>query len=278
MFRLVGYDEKESQNSDRNYLCKVAGQTVAEGLRFVYDPSLGDDHLEITLMAYFPQHFFEGFAPFVGMEDDMQAGIELVKRKVERMIQKMENPENEYTFDVFEEVLFVVAIAYVRGDMDFTKKAKLGVHYPFLEKERENEVAAELVEKFGYKIRRAKSMARKVVRFHEMQLKENEDENLFFWDWDYDLFFSKTFVDGIHMLESYAGETSGYGYDYTCGIFTDIGMKAPLLLVGTREANRIANEETQKKVMESLDQMLANVMPPKGRTVEPDEDDELPFS
>ena len=57
------------------------------------------------------------------------------------------------------------------------------------EKEREKDVIVELVERFGYKFPKAKRMAQKVVRFHEMLLKEDEDSNLFFWDLDYCVFF-----------------------------------------------------------------------------------------
>lgn len=258
MFRLVCYDEDVSRKADWIYLCKTAGHTVAEGLRFTYEPEnpYETDILGI-LCAHFPPHFFQGFASFVGMEDDAKAGIEFMIQKVKRMIQKMEDPDKDYTFDVFEEVLFAVAIGYVRDDIDFTKSTKLNVSYPFLDKEREKDVIVELVERFGYSFPQAKKMARKVVRFHEMFLKKNEDSNMFFWDFDYDVFFGETFIDGIHMLESFSGEQSGYGYDYTCGIFTDIGMKAPLRLVGTREANKVANEVARKKVMASIDGVLS---------------------
>lgn len=257
MFRLVCFDEDISRKADWIYLCKTAGHTVAEGLRFTYKPESPDetDILGI-LCAHFPPHFFQGFSSFVGMKDDTKAGIQFIRHKVKRMIQKMEDPEKDYTFDVFEEVLFAVAISFARDDIDFRKSIKLDVSYPFLEKEREKDVIVELVERFGYKFPKAKRMAQKVVRFHEMLLKEDEDSNLFFWDLDYCAFFGKTFIDGIHMLESFSGEQSGYGYDYACGIFTDIGMKAPLRLVGTRAANEAANEISRKKVMASIDKLF----------------------
>lgn len=257
MFRLVCYDEEVCRKADWIYLCKTAGHTVAEGLRFTYEPESPDEtDLLGILCAHFPPNFFQGFAPFVGMEDDTKAGIQFMMHKVNRMIQKMEDPEKDYTFDVFEEVLFAVAIAYVRDDIAFTKSAELDVSCPFLEKERERKVIIELVERFRYRFPQAKKMAQKVVQFHEMLLKEDEDSNLFFWDWDYDIFFGKTFIDGIHMLESFPGEQSGYGYEYACGIFTDIGMKAPLRLVGTREANKVANEVSRKKIMDSIDKLF----------------------
>ena len=34
----------------------------------------------------------------------------------------------------------------------------------------------------------------------------------------------------------------GYGYEYTEEIFTDIGMKAPIRLLGSKEANRLRFE------------------------------------
>lgn len=280
MFRLVSYDEEVYTKEDWNYLSGIAGHTVAEGLRFVYNPALGEIHMNALLGTYFPPDFFKGFAEFVGMEDDTKAGIEFIMQKTKRMIQKMENPEEDYTFDVFEEALFAVAIDYVRDDMDYVKGKRLKVSYPFLGKEREDKVAAELMERFGYKVRPAKRMARKVVRFHEMMLKNDEDENLFFWDRDYSLFFEETFINGIHIVESFTGEQTGYGYDHACEIFTDIGIKAPLRLVGTREANRVANEESRKRVAEILNNMFPvdhSSDTKKLRNADWDDDD-LPFS
>lgn len=146
MFRLVCFDEDISRKADWIYLCKIAGHTVAEGLRFTYEPESPDetDILGI-LCAHFPPHFFQGFASFVGMKDDIEAGIQFIRHKVKRMIQKMEDPEKDYTFDVFEEVLFAVAISFVRDDIDFRKSIKLDVSYPFLEKEREKDIIVELV-------------------------------------------------------------------------------------------------------------------------------------
>ena len=37
-------------------------------------------------------------------------------------------------------------------------------------------------------------------------------------------------------------------------IFSDIGIKPPLLLLGTEEANRIANEEQQRRYIEKMDE------------------------
>ena len=39
----------------------------------------------------------------------------------------------------------------------------------------------------------------------------------------------------------------------TCDIFSDIGIKPPLMLLGTEEANRIANEEEGKRIREYMD-------------------------
>lgn len=145
--------------------------------------------MNALLETYFPTDFFQGFAEFVGMKDDIKAGIEFIMHKVRRMIEKMENPDVDYTFNVFEEALFAAAIYYVQDDMDFVNEKRLNVSYPFLEKEREDKVAAELMERFAYKSRPAKRMARSVVCFHKMLL--NEEDNLFFWDRDYDLFFGR---------------------------------------------------------------------------------------
>ena len=47
------------------------------------------------------------------------------------------------------------------------------------------------------------------------------------------------------------GMILGYGYEYTEEIFTDMGMKAPIRLLGSKEANRLrfeaATEAMRKK-------------------------------
>lgn len=89
-------------------------------------------------------------------------------------------------------------------------------------------------------------------------------------------------MNGIHIVESFSGEQTGYSYNHACQIFTDIGVKAPPRLVGTREANKVANEVSQKKWMDMCNNMFPIDLPDDGdreKLWKADEgDEELPFS
>ena len=65
---------------------------------------------------------------------------------------------------------------------------------------------------------------------------------IFTWDNDYVFYWKDGFISGIEYLKGVAGQNAEYGYKYTCDIFSDIGIKPPLMLLGTEEANRIAVE------------------------------------
>ncbi|MCD8073924.1 MAG: hypothetical protein LUF27_02605 [Lachnospiraceae bacterium] len=76
-------------------------------------------------------------------------------------------------------------------------------------------------------------------------------------------------------------EQAGYGYDYTCDIFRDIGLKSPLLLLGTKEANRIANEVSAKRAMEMMNKLGSKLLGTDEQGLHlPDDlgDEDLPFS
>ncbi len=189
------------------------------------------------------------------------------------MIEKVKDPCEEYTFDVFEELLFYEAIMHCKEHFRFAKE----VEKTFSCKEKEKQIAGKLVEDFHYEKKDAGKISRAISRFHQMGLKTNQDENLFFWDRDFEIVFCKGFIEGIRFLKSMAGESLGYGYDYASEIFTDIGMKAPLLLLGTREANRIANEASRMKTIDLLAGLKTQSREDKWMEADPDEED-LPFN
>jgi hypothetical protein len=82
-------------------------------------------------------------------------------------------------------------------------------------------------------------------------LSVDKEGNMFFWDLDSEFLFEKGFVDGIKRCAGPGGMLLGYGYEYTEEIFTDMGMKAPIRLLGSKEANRLRfeaiTEEMRKK-------------------------------
>ena len=79
----------------------------------------------------------------------------------------------------------------------------------------------------------------------------SDEETLQFVDLDSEFLFEKGFVDGIKRCAGPEGMLLGYGYEYTEEIFTDMGMKAPIRLLGSKEANRLRfeaiTEEMRKK-------------------------------
>ena len=55
----------------------------------------------------------------------------------------------------------------------------------------------------------------------------------------------KGFVSAVQRIADIGGSVDGCGYDDARRIFTDIGMKVPLLLIGTK-----AGAEERKKAVE----------------------------
>ena len=250
MFRLVGFPEKKKE--DQKYLEKVVGETISAGLRYAYGENgkLTAD-LFLIMLTFEQLEFFDGLSQYIHEENDMEAGFRLVRKKAEKMIEKMDDPEESYTFDVFEELLFFLAIT--RCNIFFESGRE---PCEFYDAEKEKEVKEELKRRFKYNERRAGKIAGKVTRFHEMALKEDEEENMFFWDSDFQVVFNENFVEGIKFLKGFGGERLGYGYDYAREIFTDIGLKPPLKLLGTKEANRIVNQEAEKRYIEMMEKMM----------------------
>ena len=70
----------------------------------------------------------------------------------------------------------------------------------------------------------------------------------------------------------------GYSYEDVKEIFTDIGLKAPLLLIGTQTAFDTVDEVTQEKIAKAMREMEVPE-PAEGLTKSPDDGKEdLPFS
>ncbi|MCD7956391.1 MAG: hypothetical protein LUG93_11710 [Lachnospiraceae bacterium] len=285
MFRIVGIDEN-TKNEHHLYLQQIASQTIATGLRAGYPSEASDADFQVFLESCLPEGFFKGLAQYVGMQDDMAAGVKFVRAKVNRMLEKLSDPSQGYTFDVFEELLFVIAINWANQDIMLRKMLGEKKKNPYIDRKRQAAVAKELMDRFSYSEKDAKEMAKSLLRFDKMGLDdEDDDESLFFWDDDYAFFFSDSLIEGINGLKGFVGEQMGYGYEYTCGIFSDIGMKPPIMLLGTKEGNRIANEVAAKKYAEKMSSMMSNMMHgmtsnDEGNMQLPDDvsDEDLPFN
>ena len=82
-------------------------------------------------------------------------------------------------------------------------------------------------------------------------------------------------------MKDLAGQTAGYGYKYTCDIFSDIGITPPLLLLGTEEANRLVTEvqtEQFRKNMGKVFEHIMNAKSPGDAQKRIEDDDDMPFS
>ena len=105
-------------------------------------------------------------------------------------------------------------------------------------------------------------------------------ENLYFWDDDYDILFENGFIPGIRRLISGAGGMLGYGYENATEIFTDIGLKAPKMLVGTQAAYEIREEIFRKQMSVYHFDMVPPVKDDRDKTQGENEiwDEEMPFT
>lgn len=244
MYRLAIYDEKE----DTGYLQETASETIARGLRRVYGcDDTGHICFEEIMGDFSERDFFKGLSQYVFKDDnDSGAGKKLVLKKTERMLEKVEDPGESYTFDELEELLLHTAIMYCRNHSPLKKDPLI------FQPEREKAAVSELMEKYRYTDKKAARIGRAVTRFYEMNLKKSQDKNLFFWDNDFAFFFQKGFLEGLQILKGAAGEYMGYGYDSACEIFTDIGLEAPVKLLGTREENRAANALIMNRVQSGI--------------------------
>ena len=159
----------------------------------------------------------------------------------------MEAPSHYYTFDLFEEYLFNEMIAlyysiYVEADMrEEEEKKELAGNI--------KKTAGELVEKYCLEEDLAEELAESAWKPEKMGL---DDSEVYFWDDDFAVVFRDGFINGIRSLVRGSAAMLGYGFKDVCSIFTDAGIKAPLLLVGTEAAFDTVGEVAQEKMAEAV--------------------------
>ena len=261
MFRLANFDDRDTEEGSLyRYLSMTISQTIIDSL----DEYLDNSEMYNLFFQYaFADGFFKDLSQYViprafcpeGSEADAQAGYEFTFSKMRRMREKMLDKTEFYTFDLFEEriLYFMCSI-----DADRSRTA-VGKNKREQLKDKVEAARIELREKYKLKARDANDYSRKMYYASAMLLKDSEDENIIFWDDDYDFFWKDGFIEGIRNLKSIVGQNAGYGYKYTCEIFSDIGIKPPLLLLGSKEANRIVNEEQNKRFMEHMDEFFESI-------------------
>lgn len=282
MFRLANFNvEKKDEDGLYRYLSNAVSGTIIDCL----DEYLGDmERYYGFYNVFFGGDFFSGLSTYVkpsGLytdpsEADSHAGYEFTLAKMGRMKEKMQDQGDLYTFDLFEErVLFhmcSVEAGRSRTADGMKKREQL--------KEKVEESKTELRGKYGLTVKRANDYSRKMYLAAAMLLKNDEDDNLIFWDDDYAFFWRDGFVKGIAYIKALEGQNAGYGYHYACGIFSDIGLKPPLRLLGTEEANKVANDVQKERFMEKANEFFSNITSAKSeadiRSKYDDED--LPFN
>ncbi len=218
---------------------------------------------------------------------DGRVGMELLARKTARMKDKMADPVHFYTFDLFEEFLFAKMLASYDPDIFEGEEDP----YVITTDEEVAEAARKLLTEYkvgedlevelgepGLGKEYANWLARTIHRVDQMDLWASEEagfDSLYFWDADYELVFDGTFREGIKGLTGGTAAIMGYGYENVKEIFTDIGLKAPLLLIGTEAAFNAVEEVTQEKIVKAMREMEARK--PEKFMKRPDEENNLPF-
>ena len=262
MFRLA--DQKES-NPVFKYLSSIASRSILAALDDIYGnmPTIEEFYKTTFSTNVRDTDFFEELSSYIRERTDVKndeygspytadtrAGLQLIYLKTNRMKEKMRDPAHYFTFDLFEEYLFnemieVYYSIYVEADMrEEEEKKDLA--------ENIRNTTRELIEKYGVEEEMAKERAESAWKVEKMGLDYSED---YFWDDDFAIVFEDGFVSGIRSLVSGFAAMMGYGYEDVCSIFTDAGIKAPLLLVGTKAAFDTVGEVTQEKWAEMIKNM-----------------------
>ncbi len=283
MFRLANFDDDDMNSGLYRYLSAAISLTIIDCLNeFLGSAGRYNNFYYLC----FGREFFSGISQYINPrkacesaeEADDQVGYDFTRSKMKRMKEKMEDLDEIYTFDVFEEriLFFMCSIMAERARAAEGKKAKA------LLKEKVETAKAELREKYGLSAKMANDYSRKMYYPEAMLLKDDEDDNIIFWDDDYGFFWDDGFVKGIDHLKDLEGQNAGYGYHYACDIFSDVGIKPPLMLLGTEEANRIKSEVQNEKFKQKMNEFFGDIMGSKSvedikRKYDVDDKD-LPFN
>ena len=206
MFRLANFDDTDT--SLYNYLSSAISNTITNCLN-KYLENAAKYH--VLYDTFFSGNFFSGISKYINpeafcdsVEADAQVGFEFIQSKMERMKEKMQSQDELYTFDVFEErILFNICEADAQES-----RTKMGRKERELLKLKVDEAKKILRAKYELSARDANDYARKMYFASAMPLKEDEDDNIIFWDEDYDFCWKDGFINGIEYLKSLYGQNA----------------------------------------------------------------------
>lgn len=172
-----------------------------------------------------------------------------------------------------------------KKDSGSSQGTKLERIVTFLQEKSETEkhiakTREELINRFGLDKEEASWLASTVHKISMMGIDSAEEagfESIFFWDDDYSVFFAETgsFQEAVEELIGGAGATMGYRYENIAEIFTDPGYEIPLLMIGTKAAYELREENMKKQMHQMPFPTFPNTDPPK---LPEGNDDTLPFS
>ena len=281
MIKLASLDLNEEMH---RFLSGIASKVIVEALEF-WGGNLRDVaslyYRRFETNMYHPGEtdFFFGISNYIPVKivrpeiramserplygtitEDAQIGMELIARKIQNMIAMVKDPECYYTFDLFEEMIFGIltdehqsVLIQEASEKEIEETVshlidlvREGAEVPEGEEELFSEWLYSQEDYFDF-------LAQSVYRLKNMGIKgmeEYPDESLFFWDEDYMIFFKDSFVQGIQRLTSGIGYYLGYKYDSVKKIFTDIGVSAPLSLLGTATAYEMLGQKLSQERFE----------------------------
>lgn len=282
MFRLANFDDEDNvEGSVYRYISNAISGTITDCLNEYLE---GREKYDTFYNSFYAGGFFDGISRYIkpgnhatrAYSADDRVGYEFTLLKMHRMREKMQDQAELYTFDVFEERILFLMCKVKAGKSRTAEGRQLRDRL----KGKVEATKTELRVKYGLSARDANDYSRRMYYASAMLLKDDEDDNIVFWDDDYAFFWKDGFIRGIDYLKGLEGQTAGYGYQYASDIFSDIGLRPPLMLLGTKEANRLATEVQEERHRKQMDEFFGNIM--RAKSIDDvkgwgENGDELPF-